>query len=187
MLAETPDSEPLRSCAARPVEPRVLEGPCVEPIAVYFSGEASQSPRWVCDDSWPGVKVIEGPITPGVGSIIVAVEHGARAVVSGTRVPWRICPLTPEAAARAAMAAQLTKELSRTQARVSDQRAGYVLDEHGERVLSVRLHERCDHNEDHWIRKPCGHAWCRMCNGYVHPGTRVALKCEVQPEVACVG
>ena len=35
--------------------------------------------------------------------------------------------VTPEAAARAAMAAQLTRELSRGQARVSEQRAGYVL------------------------------------------------------------
>ena len=102
---------------------------------------------WICDDSWPGVKVIEGPVAPGAGRVIVAVEHGARAVISGTRVPWSVCSLTPEAAARAAMAAQLTQELSRTQARVSDQRAGYILNEHGERVLSVRLHERCDHNE----------------------------------------
>jgi hypothetical protein len=28
MLAETPDPEPARACRLRPVEPRVLEGPC---------------------------------------------------------------------------------------------------------------------------------------------------------------
>ena len=30
--------------------------------------------------------------------------------------------------------------------------------------------------EDQWQSKTCGHAWCRMCNGHVHPGTRVVLK-----------
>ena len=74
------------------------------------------------------------------------------------------------------MSAQLTQELGRRQAQVAAERAGYLLNEYGERVLSVRLHEKCEHKEDHWQRKPCGHVWCRMCNGHVHPGTRVALK-----------
>ena len=43
-------------------------------------------------------------------------------------------------------------------------------------MLSVRLHQRCDHKEEHWERKKCGHCWCRMCSGHVHPITRVALK-----------
>jgi hypothetical protein len=29
ILAETPDQEPARACRLRPVEPRVLDGPCV--------------------------------------------------------------------------------------------------------------------------------------------------------------
>ena len=74
------------------------------------------------------------------------------------------------------MAAHLTQELGRAQARASPARAGFVLNEEGERVLSVRLHEKCDHKEEHWDRKKCGHCWCRMCNGFVHPGTRVSLK-----------
>ena len=124
MLAETPDSEPTRSCLARPVEPRVLDGPCVEPVAIYYSGEVGGPPGWICDDAWPGVKVIEGPLLPGAGKVIVAVEHGARAIISGTFVPWKMSTLTPAAAARAAMAAQLTQELSRSQARVSDNELG---------------------------------------------------------------
>ena len=51
-----------------------------------------------------------------------------------------------------------------------------MVNDQGERVLSVRLHERCEHKEEHWELKTCGHVWCRMCNGHVHPGTRVALK-----------
>ena len=32
MLAETPDPEATRSCMVRPVEPRVIDRPCVEPV-----------------------------------------------------------------------------------------------------------------------------------------------------------
>ena len=93
--------------------------------------------------------MVEGPVSPGPSKVVVAVEHGARAVITGTRVPWKVVRTTPEAAARAAMAAQLTQELSRRQARVSDNRAGYVVSDQGERVLSVRLHEKCEHKEEH--------------------------------------
>jgi hypothetical protein len=125
----------------------------------------------------PGSKWSKGRCLLGqAGSLIVAVETGARAVITGTRVPWQVRKVTPEVAARAVMSAQLTQEFSRRQAQVSSDRAGYLLNEHGERVLSVRLHEKCEHEEDHWERKTCGHVWCKMCNGHVHPGTRVALK-----------
>ena len=174
MLAETPDLDSARSCRVRPVETRVLEGSCVETVDVYCLGEGGRRPSWICDDSWPGVRVVEGPVSPGAGRIVVAVEHGARAVITGTRAPWKVVAMTPEAAARAVMAAQLTQELSRRHARVSTDRAGYVVNDQGERVLSVRLHERCEHKEEHWERKTCGHVWCRMCNGHVHPGTQVA-------------
>ena len=136
----------------------------MEAVDVYHPEDTAGRRRWICDDSWTGVKVIEGPLTSGPSKIIVAVEPGARAVITGTRVPWRVVDVTPEVAARAAMSAQLTQQLGRRQAQVSEDRAGYLLSEHGERVLSVRLHEKCDHKEDHWERKPCGHVWCRMCN-----------------------
>ena len=44
MLAETPDLDAVRSCRVRPIEPRVLEGPCVETVSVYCLGEASRRP-----------------------------------------------------------------------------------------------------------------------------------------------
>ena len=86
VLAETPDLEPTRACRMRPVEPTVLEGPCVEAINVYDSGNDSEKGRWICDEAWPGVKVVEGPLVAGPSQIVVAVEPGARAVITGTRV-----------------------------------------------------------------------------------------------------
>ena len=41
MLAETPDLESARVCRLRPVEPRVLEGPCVETVDVYCLGDGA--------------------------------------------------------------------------------------------------------------------------------------------------
>jgi hypothetical protein len=160
----------------RPVEPRVLEGPCVEVVDVYCLDGGAQRAGWMCDDCWPGVQVVEGPVSVGPSNIVVAVEPGARAVITGTRVPWQVRRATPEVAARVAMSAQFTQELSRRHSRVSDSRAAYLVNEQGERVLSVRLHDKCEHKEDHWERKTCGHVWCNMCNGHVHPGTRVALR-----------
>ena len=176
LLAETPDQEPARACRLRPREPRVLEVPCVEVVDVYCLDDGVRRPRWVCDDAWPGVKVVEGPVNVGPGKVVVAIEPGVRAVITGTRVPWQVREVPPEVAARAAISAQLTQEFGRRQAQASSDRAGCLLNEHGEKVLSVRLHEKCDHKADHWERKTCGHVWCKMCNGHGHPGTRVALK-----------
>ena len=90
ILAETPDQGPARACRLRPVEPRVLDGPCVEVVDVYCLDDGAQQPGWVCDDCWPGVRVIEGPVSLGPGKVIVAVEPGAQAVITGTRVPWQV-------------------------------------------------------------------------------------------------
>ena len=84
LLAETPDQEPGRRCALRPVEPRVLEGPCVEAVAVYCPAEAVAADDWIATDAWPGVRVVEGPLSKGASQVMVAVDPGARAVVSGT-------------------------------------------------------------------------------------------------------
>ena len=59
---------------------------------------------------------------------------------------------------------------------LSRERVGAMITPQGERVLSVRLHEKCTHKEEHWERKPCGHAWCKMCKGFVNPLNKVALK-----------
>jgi hypothetical protein len=133
LLAETPDQEPARACRLRPVEPRVLEGPCVEVVDVYCLDDGARLPRWVCDDAWPGVKVVKRPVTVGPGKVVVAIEPGVRAVITGTRVPWQVREVTPEVAARAAISAQLTQVFGRRQAQASSDRAGYLLNEHGEK------------------------------------------------------
>ena len=108
--------------------------------------------------------------------MMVAVEPGARAVIVGSRVPWRVLPAPPEVVARAALSAHLSRQFGRQLACGSNARAGVVLGDRGERVLSVRLHDKCEHEQIHWEWKTCGHVWCKMCNGFVHPGSKVSLK-----------
>ena len=174
-LAETPvEDDRVARCACQALYPTLIDGPAVQAIDVICSEDTSK--RWICDAEEPGVKVVEGPLRPGRQQVFVSVEPGKRLVVSGSRVPWRVVPCTPETAARAAVAATMTTSMGRQLARESKDRAGYLFTEHGERVLSVRLHDKCTHKDEHWERRSCGHAWCKMCNGWVHPGTRVALK-----------
>ena len=62
---------------------------------------------WVQNEKWPGVHVVEGPLVSGSTNIVVAVDPGTRAVLAGSRVPWRLVKQTPEMVARAAVAAVL--------------------------------------------------------------------------------
>ena len=99
-------------------------------------------------------------------------------MICGERTPWRVCEYTPEVAARAAVSAVLTTELGRAAALNAKEPAGYLLGERGERILSVRLHDKCEHDDKMWERKPCGHVWCKMCNGHVHPGLECHSKVQ---------
>ena len=95
LQAEVPDRdkrEGLSRATLKAVEPRVITGPAVEMIDAWC-GEAAGK-RWVCDDEWPGVRVIEGPLVEGASQIAVAVEAGQRAIICGGRVPWRVAAYT---------------------------------------------------------------------------------------------
>ena len=85
LLAEVPDQERVARCVLAPTEPRVLEGPCVKPVEVYCRQPVER--RWVCDDGWPGVRVVDGPLQEGASRVMVAVEPGTRVAICRTRVP----------------------------------------------------------------------------------------------------
>ena len=77
-------------------------------VDAWFPGPTNRN--WIADDGWIGVRVVEGPVRQGVNPVAVAVEPGARAVISGEKVPWRLKDFTPEVAARAASSAVFTTE-----------------------------------------------------------------------------
>ena len=77
-----------------------------------YLGRGPQGQEWICDCAWPGVKVVEGPISDGIHDVLVAVEPGAQLVVSGSSVPWTTTLAQLEIVARAHVAEQLTLEFT---------------------------------------------------------------------------
>ena len=73
-----------------------------------------------------------------------------------------------------AVRAQVTN--SRESAHNSRNKAGVYQGAGQQRVLSVKLNDYCEHEENRWKDKGCGHTWCELCAGYVDTATRVALR-----------
>ena len=131
---------------------------------------------WVCDAEWPGVRVVERPLAEGEQGVTVLVDPGARCVISGDVVPWKVCAPSVETLRRAELSERLTISLGQRRAKTSPDALGWTLTDDNERVLSVKLHELCAHDPAKRLSKACGHQWCSFCDGWVHPGTGVVLK-----------
>ena len=156
----------------RVVDPCVLHGPCVENVRAVYMG--AEQPLWVIDAGWPGVKVVERPVVAGEQMVQVAVEPAQTAVITQASFPWDVAAPNPEQLARGALSGYLTDLMAHRRARLAPESAGVRRDSRGEPVMSVRLADRCGHAD---LRVAgCGHGYCSVCDGWVHPGTRVVLK-----------
>ena len=80
------------------------------------------------------------------GQVTVAVEPGARLVVTPTRSPWRAGSPTDEIEQLASQGMIEGSRLARMTARRSQDVAGWLRTERDEPVLSVRLTDRCPHD-----------------------------------------
>ena len=58
----------------------------------------------------------------------------------------------------------------------SEEDAGCFRNSGGERVLSIRLADRCPHALETRKTMACGHDWCAVCRGYVHAKTNACVK-----------
>ena len=177
-----------REPAARSLElPRLvsqvrveLAGPAVANTPVKNVG-GNHPDAWVFPDSDYGVKVVEGPVSvfcprpDGVGALTVTVEPGVEVLVGPDEPVWTVGlagNVERELAARAEHAGVLQ---ARLEAARSAEPAGWYSAGKREKVLSIRLAGKCPHDSSKWEGKACGHAKCELCDGYVHPFTRVAL------------
>ena len=75
---------------------------------------------------------------------------------------------------RALVSEDMTIELGRRRAVMADQPVRWVYNDDNERVLPVELHDTCPHPLEKLKAKGCGHLRRAMCDGWIHPGTRVA-------------
>ena len=151
--------------------------------------------QWVTNGTWPGVVVAAAPLgaIAAVGSegvVHLRVDAGCRAVVTPSDAPWVVGDPTSDDLDKLQLGRAEGVSAARQRARDSDEAVGWVRDEFMEPVLlSVRLTHRCGHQPADWSRKACGHVYCARCNGWVHPGTRVAapsagavLLCNRKPQ-----
>ena len=157
----------------------VSDGPALVSCPVRAVVE-TEPDHWILDAGWAGVRVVEGPVTSfvgpdGEGVIHYRVEAGSRAVISSTRAPWVVGVPSSDLVEAARLSRETGARLAREKARGSVQPVGWLRGVEGEPALSVRLNQKCEHPETQWTRRPCGHAHCRMCDGFVHPVSRVAL------------
>ena len=133
--------------------------------------------------------MVEGPVETfvgpdGTGMVHLRVEAGMRAVICPSRFPWRIGVPSSDQLDAARKSRETGVLLARERARESDQPLSWIRGAEGEPALSVRLSQRCNHVEVSWKKKSCGHVWCAMCNGFVHPVSRVALS-GPGPVISC--
>jgi heat shock protein HtpX len=123
---------------------------------------------------------LAGGAQPQLGSIlqvvVAAVDIGARCVIGSTHAPWDAQEPKVEQLRRVQVSEDLTIELGHRRALTSDQPIGWIYNDDNERVLSVKLRDTCPHPLEKLKAKGCGHMWCALCDGWVHPGTRVVLK-----------
>ena len=134
---------------------------------------------------WPGCTVIEGPVESMCGSsrwghrwagaVRLAVDPGARAVVTPGSHPWKVGRPTDEHLQSADYSIREGVRRARAKARLSSDPCVSYTNARGEPVYSLRLNRLCDHDDRRKSRKACGHVWCAMCDGYVDPVAGTAI------------
>ena len=153
-------------------------------------------------DAPPGVKVVEGPLSSMLdmsskpsaddlyrGRIFIAVEPNVEYDLDGNSPPLKFEKTDEERsalalesrkegerAARAIMKQQLRTKPSVKFCKDYSESAGWIENTGGEKVLSVKLSDRCNCDSQAWTKTTCGHHFCTLCNGYVCSASRVALK-----------
>ena len=177
-----------------------VEGPILLPVRVTCPVEAYDPDFWVeATEEHPGVHAVEGPLEHVVkfcerlgryeGVLHVFVEPNFSLDLSNEGGPWRLRLATGEDRELARLCAQQGEALAVSDFRVKSDTACHFSSKGGERILTVRLTAKCDHDLNQWKPKACGHVFCPLCDGFVHPATRVALqgpgpiiKCNRKPK-----
>jgi len=150
---------------------------------------------WVCNThESAGCSVIEGPLDRVVrfnesrdryeGHLYVALEQDTAIVISELNAPWGLRLATDEDGDAVRAAAEHQQWLARSEFRRSQDREGQWQSSSGETVFTVKLTDVCEHDASSQSLKSCGHAYCSLCDGWVHPGTKVALK-GAGPIITC--
>ena len=107
----------------------MVVGPKTERIPVPQTTGDLPGDSWLLDAGVPGVRVVEQPLSSNLdsnrqGVVTIAVDPGARLVVTSSRNPWRIGPPTNEHEKLAATSKTEGAKAARAMARGSLDTAG---------------------------------------------------------------
>ena len=90
--------------------------------------------------------------------------------------PWEIRAAKSDDRERILFCREEQVRVARTEFGKSAKLAGTFYYERHEKVMAVKLHDKCDCPQEVWTDKACGHPFCAICNSFVHPVTRVTVK-----------
>ena len=119
-----------------------------------------------------------------MGSATVLVDPGATLDVDTLAGAWAVAAPTEKQLALCAEGAKIAARASRPIADSDRSTVGLGVGEDCERVLAVKMSDKCPHGETNWSRTSCGHSWCAKCQGWIDPGTRVGISAAT-PVVSC--
>ena len=141
---------------------------------------------WFRDGGVPGVTVVETPIADAfdfsgdskivVGLVSIAIDPGVEFYLDTTRAPWIIGYGTDDLEDRAEVCRAEAIRIARQNAVDSSEKAGIIQGAKGQRILSVRVSDHCEHDPADYERRPCGHCYCRNCDGFVDPKRKTTLR-----------
>ena len=99
----------------------------------YWAGDPKG--QGVLESGWPGVRVVEKLLLEGEQDVTIAINPLARRIIGSTHALWEIGKPNVEHLRRAQVSEDMTIELGRRLAVLSDQPVGWAYNDDNERVL----------------------------------------------------
>ena len=104
-----------------------------------------------------------------VGELLVAVPPSEVVEIWPGEEPWKLRSGTDEDRETVSRCRGEQCKLARSEVVSSSRPGGTFVGENDERVLVVRLHDKCQCPEEVWEPRDCGHPYCTIRAGHVHP------------------
>jgi len=158
------------------------------------TGNPRTSDLWLEDAVTTGtVKVIEGwvkdvvnnPVESvdlegigevEVGQVLVAIDtYEVVELWDGDCDLWNLRVGTDDDREAVRKCCEMSADRARSDILQSERETAVFSDENLEKVMMVKLTSTCSHPPSQWEVRKCGHPWCPMCQGNVHPLSKVVL------------
>ena len=172
----------------------VLRGPGILPVEIeIISGRDGFKNAWVENGLATGTAtVVEGSLQKiakagdeGQPPILwVVVPPSEVLEINEGEEPWVIREMLNEDRESVQLCSDMVAEQSRSEWQNSGESKDVFTNSHEEKVMVVNLVDKCPHAIPKMKENACGHPYCEICDGNVHPVTSVVLK-SAGPVVTC--